>query len=260
LAREKQAVAADNQFLRHQELYRQDLIARREMEQAEFQAATTRAQLDLVRAQIAQEEALLSQARQLQQLERIVAPVSGVVTGALPTGVFVNDARPILTIAQVDALKLTGAVPARYAERVSDGMSAQVSLRQGAVKARAGKVVRLEGKPNSAGAELEIDIRVDNRDRALQPGAVADGMLIWEGQEQNLTIPRSALQSTGDRHYVFRVADGRALRRVVTPDDASADPVVIRDGLKAGDQVIVDRVGEIKEGVRVHSAAQIQSP
>lgn len=260
LEREKQAAAADNQFLRHQELYRQDLIARREMEQAEIQAATSRAQRDLVRAQIAQEEAMLSQILKLQQLARIVAPVSGVVTGALSSGVFVNETRPILTIAQVDALKLTGAVPARYAGRVREGMSAQISPRQGAVKARAAKVVRLDSDAKSAGAELEIDIRVDNRDRALQPGAAADGILIWDGQEHKLTIPRAALQSTGDQHYVFQVADGRALRRVVELEDASTDPVVIRHGLKAGDQVIVDRLGEIKDGLPVHPAAQIRSP
>ncbi|HEX6770246.1 MAG TPA: efflux RND transporter periplasmic adaptor subunit, partial [Candidatus Binatia bacterium] len=193
-------------------------------------------------------------------LARIVAPVSGVVTGALTSGVFVNEARPIITIAQVDALKLTGAVPARYAGRVHEGMGAQVSPRQGMAKPRAGKVFRLDSISKAGGADIEIEIRIENRDRALQIGAAVDATLNLERQEHKLTIPRSALQSTGDQHYAFQVVDGRALRRVVEVEDASTDPVVIRHGLKAGDQIIVDRLGEITEGLRVHRAAQIQSP
>ena len=260
LEREQQAAAADKQLLRHQELYRQDLIARREMEQAEIQAATARAQLELARAQIAQQEAMLDQARKLQQLARIVAPISGMVTGALSAGAPVNEARAILTIAQLDTLKLAGAVPAGYAERVRDGMSAQVFPRQGPAKARAGKVFRLDSLSKTGGADIEIEIRVDNRDRALHIGAAVDASLSMEEPEQILTIPRPALQSAAGRHYVYQVVDGRAVRRVVKPDDASADPVIIRDGLKLGDQVILGRLGEIEEGARVRPAGHGQRP
>lgn len=258
LDRERQAAEADKQFLRHQELHRQDLIARREMEQAESRAATARAQLELVRAQIAQGEAMLTQARKLQRLTRIVAPISGKVTGALSAGAPVNEARVILSIAQVGTLKLAGVVPALYAERVRDGMSAQVFPRQGTVNPRAGKVIRLDSNAKTAGADIAIEIRVNNHDRALQPGAAVDAILPLGGQELILTVPRSALHSAAGQHYVYQFADGRAVRRAVKPDDPSADPVIIRDGLKTGDRIILDRLGEVKEGVRVHPAEQAQ--
>ncbi len=125
--REQQVAAAEKRLAHDKELYRQDLIARRDVEQSEIQAATARAELELARAHLAQEEAMLSQARKLQQLTRIVAPVSGVVAGALPAGVPVNEARAILAIAQIDRLKLVGAVPAGFKELIRDGMTAQVS-------------------------------------------------------------------------------------------------------------------------------------
>jgi RND family efflux transporter MFP subunit len=257
---EQQAAETDKQFSRYQDLYRQDLIARRDVEQAEIQAATNRAQLDLLRAQIAQQEAMLTQVRKLQQFGRVVAPISGLVTGALSAGTPVNEARAILTIAQIDNLKLLGEVPARYTTLVRDGMAAQVSARQGSVEVRAGKVVRLDGNIKSDGAAMPIEIRVDNRDRALQIGATVDATLSLERQEQVITIPRSALQSAADQHYVYRVVDGRAVRRLVELDDANSDPIVIRAGLKAGDQVVIDRMAKIKEGMRVHPAMQAQSP
>ena len=71
-------------------------------------------QLDLLRAQIAQQEAMLTQVRQAATVWPVVAPISGLVTGALSAGTPVNEARAILTIAQIDNLKLLGEVPARY--------------------------------------------------------------------------------------------------------------------------------------------------
>jgi RND family efflux transporter MFP subunit len=260
---ERHAADAEKQLSRYQDLYRQDLIARRDVEQAEVQAATARAQLDLLRAQIAQQEAMLTQARKLQQFAHVVAPVSGLVTGALSVGTPVNEARAILSIAQIDTLKLAGEMPARYAMLVQDGMAAQVAVRQGSVAVRVGKVFRLEGNIKKQGAEIPIEIRVDNRDRALQIGATVEATLSLAGHEQVITIPRSALQSAADKHYVYRVIDGRAVRWPVELDEAgsvASDPVVIRTGLKANDTVIVGSLSKIKEGVRVQPAVPAPSP
>ncbi len=250
--REQQAAAADKQLAHNKELYRRDLIARRDVEQAEIHAATARAQLELARAQIAQEEAMLSQARKLQQLARIVAPVSGVVAGALPVGAPVNEARAILAIAQIDRLKLVGAVPVRFKDLIRDGMTAQVSLRDGAGGARAGEVARLDG--TAVAEEIQLEITVDNRDRVLAIGTAVEVALTLAHQEPVLTIPRSALQSLADQHSVYLFIDGRAARRAVKLADESADPVAIREGLNAGDRVIAERLSEITEGARVRPA------
>ncbi|MGZ8500441.1 MAG: efflux RND transporter periplasmic adaptor subunit, partial [Candidatus Binatia bacterium] len=252
--REQQVAAAEKRLAHDKELYRQDLIARRDVEQSEIQAATAQAELELARAHLAQEEAMLSQARKLQQLTRIVAPVSGVVAGALPAGVPVNEARAILAIAQIDRLKLVGAVPAGFTELIRDGMTAQVSprAREWAGGARVGRVVRLDG--TAVGDEIQLEISVDNRDRAMTVGTVVEAAITLAHQEQVLTLPRSALQAVAGQHHVFLIIDGRAVRRAVKLADENADPVAIRDGLNAGDRVIANRLSEITEGARVRPA------
>ncbi|MGZ8425873.1 MAG: efflux RND transporter periplasmic adaptor subunit [Candidatus Binatia bacterium] len=252
--REQQVAAAEKRLAHDKELYRQDLIARRDVEQSEIQAATAQAELELARAHLAQEEAMLSQARKLQQLTRIVAPVSGVVAGALPAGVPVNEARAILAIAQIDRLKLVGAVPAGFKELIRDGMTAQVSprAREWAGGARVGRVVRLDG--TAVGDEIQLEISVDNRDRAMTVGTVVEAAITLAHQEQVLTLPRSALQAVAGQHHVFLIIDGRAVRRAVKLADENADPVAIRDGLNAGDRVIANRLSEITEGARVRPA------
>jgi RND family efflux transporter MFP subunit len=207
---------------------------------------------------MAQEEAMLNQARKLQQLARIVAPVSGVVTGALPVGAPVNGARAILAIAQIDRLKLLGAVPMIFKELIRDGMVAQVSTRENAGGTRAGKVVRLGS--TAAAEEIQLEISVDNRDRRLSVGTAVEAALPLAHQERVLTVPRSALQSLDDQYFVYLFIDGRAVRRAVKLADESADPVAIRDGLKAGDRVIVARSSEFKAGARVRPAPAAKPP
>ncbi len=83
-------------------LYDQDLIARRDVEEAQRAADAARAQLDFVRAQLAQQEAMLAQLRSVQRSSRLLAPFSGVVSRVLKKpGVTVAEATPILTIADV---------------------------------------------------------------------------------------------------------------------------------------------------------------
>ena len=195
---------------------------------------------------------MLSQARQLQQLAHIVAPVSGLVVGALSAGAPVTEARAILAIAQIDKLKLIGEAPAVYKSLIRDGMTAQVSPRELPARARLGKVLRLDS--GAAADKIQLEISVDNRDRALAIGNAVDVALTLAHQELLLTIPRSALQSLADKHFVYLIIDGRAVRRAVKLADESADPVAIGDGLNAGDRVIAERLSKITEGVRVRPA------
>jgi RND family efflux transporter MFP subunit len=252
--REQRAADANEQLARQRELNRRELIARRDVEQAEIIAATARAELELLRAQIAQAEAVLTQTRKLQQLARITAPISGLVTGALSAGAPVNEATAVLTIAPIDKLKLVAAVPARYATLVDDGTTAHISTRG---EVHSGKIVRMDGNVTTADGETPIEVRVDNHNRVLQLGTLVDATLTLKMQDQ-LTIPRAALQSAADRHYVYQIVDGRAVRRGVELEATSSEPAVIRAGLKAGDQVIVERTGVLKEGLRVRATAQAQ--
>ena len=256
--REQQAADADQQVARYKDLYRQDLIARRDVEQVEIQAATARAELELVRAQIAQAQAILTQTNKLQQLARIVAPISGAVTGALSAGDPVTEARTIITIARTDALKLVVAVPASYVALVHEGMAVRVSPKEGSAEVHHGEVVRIRRDIKTSDMEMPIEIRIDNRDRALQLGARVNATLSLNSQEQLPTIPRSALQLVADQYYVYQIVNNRAARRRVELDSTSPDVAVIRAGLKAGDQVIAGRLSELNEGMRVRAAVPVQ--
>lgn len=255
--REQQAAAADQQLARQRELYRRDLIARRDVEEAESHAATARAQLDLVQAQIAQAGAMLSQARKVQQLAPVLAPVSGVVTGGLSVGALVNEARAILAIAQIDRLKFTDEVAAEFADLIGDGMTVQVVPRAAPAIARQGILSRINGKA-VASEFVPVGITVNNRDHGWQIGMVVDASLPLNRQVSVMTITRAALHGQADKYHVHVIANGRALQRSVEVGEVAGEIAVIRKGLKPGDLVIVNAAGELADGLRVRAAAGAQ--
>jgi hypothetical protein len=71
-----------------------------------------------------------------------------------------------------------------------------------------------------------------------------------------LVVPESALRFDQARPYVITVADGRAVRRLVTPgargeaplDGRTESAVEITDGLAAGDVVLRGTVGALRDG------------
>lgn len=253
--KENQLAAAEKHFEKSRELYRQDLIARRDVEQAEMAAATARAQLELGRAQIAQQEAMLAQARKLQSLTQLVAPMGGVVTRReSDPGAAVNESKTILSIAQLAPLKLVAELPAGYADQIRAGFPAQIASLESPAMMRQGEVVRVEPKSENQQPVLQLEIRLANTDRAFKPGAAVDAILNLERQEEILLIPRAAVQFVADKRFVYQIANGRAARREVKIDDEANASIVIRDGLKAGDAVILDRTEGVREGTRVRAA------
>jgi RND family efflux transporter MFP subunit len=252
---ENQLASAEKHFEKSRELYAQDLIARRDREQAASAATTARAQLELMRARLAQQEAMLTQARKLQTLTRLVAPIGGVVIRRyLAPGDSVNEAKAILTIGQLDTLKLTAEVPGDYSKDIRGGLPVRISHREASDLIREGTVARLESKLANQQQVLQLEIHLANTDRVFRPGASVDAILNLERQEEILWIPRAAMQIVADKRFVHRIVNGRAMRSEVKIETETDDAVVIRDGLKAGDAVILDWTGAKAEGARVRVA------
>jgi RND family efflux transporter MFP subunit len=252
---ENRFAAAAKHFEKSRELYKQDLIARRDVDQAEMAAATAKAQLELGRAQIAQQDAMLAQARKLQSLTQLVAPIGGVVIRRdSDPGATVNESKSILTIAQLDPLKLVAELPASYADQIGAGFPVRIASVESPALMRQGEVARVESKFENQQPVLQLEIRVANGDRAFRPGAAIDAILNLERHEEILLIPRAAVQLVADKRFVYKIANGRAARYEVKIDDEANDPVVIRDGLKAGDAVILDWTEAVTEGARVRGA------
>ena len=182
--KKEQLGVMERELARVEELVREDLIARRDLDQANAQADTARAQLRLAEARVAQQQAMLAQGRALDRYARIVAPMAGVVVHRwLDVGATVNESTAILTIADVDRLKLISRISARDASNVLPGMTAFLTTPGAPEKRFSGKVTRISPASNQA-QQREVEI-VAASGNELRPGMVVEAIIELKTREES---------------------------------------------------------------------------
>jgi RND family efflux transporter MFP subunit len=167
--KERQLADAEKQVERIEALVKQDLIAKQEIDRAQFGAETARAEVELGTAQVAQQEAMLAQSRKVLDLGRLTAPVSGIVTGrSIEPGSEIAEGSAILSIAVVDVLKVAIRVAQRDAENLGEGMAAEVRKVESDGEVFQGKVARLIS--GQSPGETIAEVQLLNRNQRLKPG------------------------------------------------------------------------------------------
>ena len=251
-ANQEQLESAEKQLARVEELYRQDLIARRDVEQETATMETARAQTELARAQAAQQEALLTQTRALQRFTQVATPVAGVVLKRhVNPGATIVASSAIVTIANLAALRMKAAIPAAFADAVHLGMSAKVIEPTAPEKILEGKVIRVE-RPATDGERITVvEIRIDSARERLQPGTQVEVAITLDTEMETIWLPRPVVIADDGKNYVYKLVGERAVRQEVTLGTKERERVEIIRGLKNIDSVIVDQLSLLKPGVRV---------
>ena len=99
----------------------------------------------------------------------------------------------------------------------------------------------------------DIRIHVKNADRKLLPGMIADvQMKPAAATPAAITLPiRCVQQFTGGGQFVWVVEANQAKARRVTTGKTSGNRIVVTEGLKGGEKVIVDGWQKVGEGTPV---------
>jgi RND family efflux transporter MFP subunit len=256
LATTMEELAQTEKELAHaREWHQQDLIARRDVEQAAASAETARTQADLARARVAQQEAMLAQARALERFARVTAPVAGIVQRRwVERGASVNDSSPLLTLAQ-GGLRAVVSVPADDSAELRPGMTVEIVNPTTPDKIFAGEIDSLDQQIKEGYRSVEIAIPLGDGP-ALAPDVVVDATIINGKHSTVIWVPRSAVVTSNNRNYVFKVIAGRATREEVSVADSRSEEVRITRGIEDGDLLIVDNISGLNSGRRVRPVAK----
>ncbi len=107
-------------------------------------------------------------------------------------------------------------------------------------KKREGKFDFLDSgvQPNSGTVRLRA--LLENKDRLFWPGQFVNVRLVLETLKEAVLIPNEALQVGQDGPFVFVVKTGNTVElRRVKPGQRQEESLVIKEGLKAGETVVV---------------------
>jgi multidrug efflux pump subunit AcrA (membrane-fusion protein) len=98
---------------------------------------------------------------------------------------------------------------------------------------------------------ITVYLSVPNPDGALKGGMFGQGNLLLDKGAPTPAIPAAAVRNESGLPYVLVLADGKISRRPVTLGLSSEnlDTVEVRDGLKPGEQVLLAKLDNFKEGM-----------
>lgn len=106
----------------------------------------------------------------------------------------------------------------------------------------AGRVLRVNDELLKATGTAEVLIEFDNTSSAPAVGAFLSASVTLDTNADVVTIPRAALLECSDGNSVYTVSGDNFVRAQVKVGAVSGDLVEIKDGLYAGDQVVLQPV------------------
>jgi Cu(I)/Ag(I) efflux system membrane fusion protein len=177
------------------------------------------------------------------QVERTLilhAPEGGfVVEKSVLQGQRVMAGEALYQFADLDSVWVEGEVFERDLSSVREGQSvvAEVDALQG--RSLHGLITYVQPTLDPNTRTTRVRVALANPGLRLKPGMYAT--LIWRGGDLRaaLSVPRSAVVSTGERNLVFvKRADGMLEPRIVELGVATDDRIEIRRGLVAGERVV----------------------
>jgi RND family efflux transporter MFP subunit len=249
---------------------RPGLIAQQELDDATAKDRASQAQVDAAKSALAAAQQQLQVARADEQhysalgdYARITAPYDGVVTwrfsdtGALVQAGTSSGGQPVVTLAEIDVLRLRVPVPESLAAKIKVGDAADVHV-QATGEHFTGKVARFTNALDPSTRTMQVEIDVPNPTYRLQPGMYADVNLRANAKVDALTIPVTAIVRSDDKTSVLVVdSQGRVQPRQVQLGVESPNRAEVVSGLKEGDRVIVGNLGSYQPGevVRPKEAA-----
>ncbi len=185
---------------------------------------------------------------------KITSPLDGIVsTRRVDPGALVSPTSgTILTIVNIDLLRVFVTVPERSMTGIAVGKEAHVELDAFAGKSFSGKVVRIPPTIDPATRTLEAEVHLRNADGALRPGMFGRGSIVVDTHPQMPVIPTLALQISGGKRYVYVLGpEDKVQRREVKTGVDEGDFLEVLSGLRAGEDVVTAGIDGLADGSQV---------
>ena len=169
------------------------------------------------------------------------APISGVVTELeLQEGSMITPAMVAMTITGTGSLWVIAEVPEAQAAWIVAGTAAEMRFPSLPGEPVAGHVEYVYPELDMETRTLRARITLDGPPVAVRPNMLASVTLTGTSGPAAVSIPRSALIRSGtEERVVIALGDGRFAPRRVVAGAESGERVVIREGLAAGENVVV---------------------
>jgi membrane fusion protein (multidrug efflux system) len=245
------------EFERAQRLFKESAMSKQQYDaiQTQFEAA---------QAQREQAEAGLASAKSQLNDATLVAPINGIIGKRYyENGDMVSLGSPVVSIVQMDRVKVTFDATEEDLGRLSAGQEARIQVRSYTEKSFTGMVNKISPILDPQTRMAEIEVLIDNHDKLLKPGMYAEVEVTTGTLENVMVVPRFAsIESTtmeridGEdqvikNFYVFTISHGQAKQKKLDVRYINHKTIAVNDGIAVGDTMVITGQNNLRDGMGV---------
>ena len=239
---------------RAQKLFDSGAVARQRLDGAVTARRASAAQRDLAKATVAQADAALRRAGEIQRDATLTSPINGVVVERnYDIGSLVGPGdEPVVVVADLSVMKLEAGVSELEAGRLRAGMPARVAAQARPGDMFQGRVAAIAPEVDAKNRHFRVEVRVGNPRGDLLSGMYGSASIPLERASQVLAVPREAVTTRDGRRVTLRI-ESDTVREVAVSEGLSDGRLVqIADGLQAGDVIVSDARQDVPVGTKVN--------
>jgi len=251
-AQDANVAYAQQQLNRAKELIAVGAISKQELEEAETNLNTARAQLAALSAQVKEQSVTLG-------YYQVLAPTTGIV-GDVPVrvGMRVSPDTLLTTVDQNQDLEIYVNVPLERAPELKRGLPIEIIDGQGNKLAET-TVNYISPTVDDQTQSILVKGNVKGGEgNALRSAQFVRARVIWKTND-GLVVPVVAVFRINGKHFVYvsENKDGKSVarQRPVTLGQIIKDDYTVLGGLKANDQVVISGVQKLIDGVPIAPSA-----
>ena len=250
-----------NDVARYTPLVAKQAVSRQALDDAQSAQKAARSQVDAA-------DATVDRAKLDLGYTRVTSPISGLVgTTRVKPGNLVGKNEPTLltTVSQIDPILFRVGVTeaeflrisTRYPERVGKPTRAaniELVLSDGTTHPHTGRVHAIDRAVNATTGTLGVLIEFPNPEFILRPGQYGRVRVLIDMRKGALLVPQRAVQELQNQYSVAVVMpDQKVSFRNVQVGPKVDKLWVIDGGLEPGQQVVVEGLQGIRDGITIHS-------
>jgi membrane fusion protein, multidrug efflux system len=259
---------ANNDVTRYTPLVAKQAVSKQELDNALADQDASKSQVEAAKASV--EKATLDLG-----YTRVTSPISGLVgTTQVKPGNLVGRGESTLltTISQINPILFkVGVTEADYlrvarqviaAGKSSGGSRAgiELTLADGTLYPQTGKINTVERAVDPSTGTLGMELVFPNPQQILRPGQYGRVRILLDTKRGALLVPQRAVQELQSIYTVAVVDGDKVAFRTVKVGQKVDSLWVIEDGVKAGEQIVVEGLQRIQDGMTVSAKPAPATP
>jgi membrane fusion protein (multidrug efflux system) len=234
------------------------LVAQKAVSQAELDKATSMERATT--AQVAAAQAALDNAKLNLTWTKVVSPISG-IAGIAKVGIgdLMTPITTMATVSAVDPIYVDFSIAeqdylrfAREKTGRAAGANLELILGDGSIFPQRGHALLVNREIDSRTGTIQVRAEFTNPANVLRPGQYARIRAKTEERKDALLIPQRAISELQGIYQVGVVdSQNKVTIRAVKPGPQFGDMWVIESGLQPGEQVVVDGLQRLRDGITV---------